>query len=247
MLAGEAKSLGKRLQKPNPIKVFVAILIVMVIPLVCLLSVPRAGSGPVAGTSQCRNNFKQIAEALEEYHDHFGSYPPAYVADANGKPLYSWRVLILPFVDFRPTYDAFDLSKAWDDPHNNGLTAPDVFQCPVSPMERSLNTTNYLAIIGPSCAWRRSKPMRRTDFVGNDPSKTILLVEVADSNIHWAQPRDFELSKMTIGINNSDTKGVSSHHCRDLSYMFKNGKPGANVLFADGHAEYLPATFDTTG
>ena len=49
-----------------------------------------------------RNNLKQIGLALLEYHQKYGSFPPAFVADANGKPLYSWRVLILPELG-RPT------------------------------------------------------------------------------------------------------------------------------------------------
>ena len=68
--------------------------------------------------------------------------------------------------------------------------------------------------------------MSKVDL-GDDPSQTILVVEVSDSDIHWAEPGDFELSKMAIGINKSDTEGVSSHHGREL---FTSGKPGRNTL-----------------
>src|SRR5271163_108233 len=50
-----------------------------------------------ARASQCFC-IKQIAVALHNYHDTYGSFPPAYVADETGKPMHSWRVLILPFL-----------------------------------------------------------------------------------------------------------------------------------------------------
>jgi len=36
--------------------------------------------------------------ALFNYHDDYGSYPPAYIADESGRPMHSWRVLILPYL-----------------------------------------------------------------------------------------------------------------------------------------------------
>src|SRR5262245_2481223 len=48
--------------------------------------------------SQCGINLKQIGLALEQYRDTYRYFPPAYVADANGRPMHSWRVLILPYL-----------------------------------------------------------------------------------------------------------------------------------------------------
>ena len=53
---------------------------------------PLSASRDAARLAQCRNNLKQIAVALHQYHDLYGSFPPAYIADENGKPLHSWRV-----------------------------------------------------------------------------------------------------------------------------------------------------------
>jgi hypothetical protein len=73
---------------------------------------------------QCRNNLKAIGLALYNYADaHGGTLPPAYVADAHGRPLYSWRVLILPYIEQRPLYDRFHLDEPWDSPNNRTLIA----------------------------------------------------------------------------------------------------------------------------
>ena len=39
----------------------------------------------------CSNQLKQVALALHNYHQANGSFPPAYFADKNGKPMHSWR------------------------------------------------------------------------------------------------------------------------------------------------------------
>src|SRR5208282_3640777 len=41
-------------------------------------------------------NLKQIALAMHSYHDANGHFPPAVVTSPDGKPLYSWRVALLP-------------------------------------------------------------------------------------------------------------------------------------------------------
>ena len=61
--------------------------------------------------SQCKNNLKQIGLALHNYHEKYQAFPPAYTVDATGKPLHSWRTLILPFVDQQALYDKIDLSN----------------------------------------------------------------------------------------------------------------------------------------
>src|SRR5262249_31265753 len=65
-----------------------------------LLLVPAAQKmRDSADRAQGSNNLKVIGIALHNYHDNYQQFPPAVVYSADGKPLYSWRVLILPFIE----------------------------------------------------------------------------------------------------------------------------------------------------
>jgi prepilin-type processing-associated H-X9-DG protein len=199
-----------------------------------LLPAVISGSGPCR--APCANNLHQIGLALLSYHQTYGSFPPAYVADANGKPLYSWRVLILPFLDQANLAQTIHMDEPWDSPNNAKSTqlCLVLFNCPDDPQNAGglSNLTGYLAVVGPHTAWSGATPRKLSDF--KDPSKTILLVEVADSGIHWAEPRDLYVGQMSAGINPKVGQGISSGH------------PGGavTVLFADGAVQFLPADTD---
>jgi prepilin-type processing-associated H-X9-DG protein len=168
---------------------------------------------------------------LHSYHQAYGSFPPAFVADAHGKPLYSWRLLISPFLDREQLYNAFHLDEPWNGPNNDRISQVhcDQLLCPSEPTV--LSHTSYLAVVGPNTAWPGAKGGKLADF--KDPSKTILVVEVANSGINWAEPRDLYVGQMAAGVNPKSGQGISSAH-----------RGGANALFTDGHVEFIPDNID---
>ena len=50
--------------------------------------------------------------AVANYHHKYGCFPPAFMADANGRPMHSWRVLLLPFLEERESYAAYNFAAA---------------------------------------------------------------------------------------------------------------------------------------
>jgi hypothetical protein len=62
-----------------------------------------------------------IAMAFHNYQEANGALPPAVVYDKDGKPLYSWRVLLLPYIEERELYQEFRLNEPWDSEHNIAL------------------------------------------------------------------------------------------------------------------------------
>src|SRR5688500_14949385 len=99
--------------------------------IACLLPNVRS-SREAARRMSCANNLHQIALALHNYEDEFGCLPPAYTVDAAGKPLHSWRTLILPFAEQKVLYEKIDLAKPWDDPANQAAYEMNLsmYQCP---------------------------------------------------------------------------------------------------------------------
>lgn len=210
--------------------------VVFLLGTVLALCIPVGGStGPSSRRSQCTNNLRQIGLALQAYEQKYGSFPPAYVADSSGKPLVSWRVLILPFLEESTLASAIHQNEAWDSPNNRKSTATPllVFQCPSDPVAAvgASGLCNYFAVVGPNAAWAGANPRKLSDF--KDPRHTILVVEIENSGVHWAEPRDLYVGQMATVINPATRQGISSAH-----------HGGANVLFADGHVEFLPDSTD---
>ncbi len=200
------------------------------------VSSTRGGPRPVSAKAQCANNLKQIGMALLLYHQEFGSFPPAFVADASGKPLCSWRALILAELGRPDLAPLVHRDEAWDGPSNSKWShvVLSLFDCPDDPQNAGSlsNLTSYLAVVGPHTAWAGATPRKLSDF--KDPSKTILLVEVANSGIHWAEPRDLYVGQMAPGINPKVGQGISSGHLGG----------DVTVFFADGAVRFLPANTD---
>jgi prepilin-type processing-associated H-X9-DG protein len=143
--------------------------------------------------------------------------------------MHSWRVLILPFLEQQALYDAYRFDEPWDGPNNRRFAeiALREFNCEADHEEAS-TMTSYLAVVGPGTAWPGSQPVRFRDM-RDGTDKTILVVEVANSGIHWMEPRDLHVVQMTPRINAPAGQGIRSRH--------PGG--GVNVLFADAHIQYL--------
>jgi len=157
---------------------------------ICFLLPAVRTARPAAYRNHCVNNLKQIALALKSYSDTYHALPPTYTVDADGKPLHSWRTLILPYLEQPRLYESIDLTKAWDDPANaEALKArPFVFQCP-SAIDQE-NHTTYLAVLTPSSCFRPTEPRTLSDIT-DGTRETMMLIEVdSDHAVPWMAPMD---------------------------------------------------------
>jgi hypothetical protein len=67
------------------------------------------------------DQFKHLMLAMLNYESANRHLPPAAIRDKDGKPLLSWRVAILPYLDEVELYKQFRLDEPWDSPHNSAL------------------------------------------------------------------------------------------------------------------------------
>jgi hypothetical protein len=150
-----------------------------------------------AARTQSANNLKQLALAFHNYHDTYGTFPPHAIYGKDGKPLLSWRVQILPFIDQDNLYKQFHLDEPWDSEHNKKLLAqmPKVYAVPVDEKAAKAHETHYLGLVGKGAFFNGKKGIRITDIT-DGTSNTILVME-ADKAVPWTKPEDlpFEAGK----------------------------------------------------
>jgi len=169
----------------------------MVFVQIALLLPAIQAAREAARRSESTNNFKHIGLGLHNYHDTLGELPPAVSIDDDGKPLLSWRVHILPYIEQQALYEQFKLDEPWDSPHNKQLIdqMPEVFRSPSA--DTGTSETVYLAVVGQSkpmygAAFRNDgKATRFRDFT-DGTSFTIMVVEAnEDEAVVWTKPDDW--------------------------------------------------------
>jgi hypothetical protein len=160
-----------------------------------LLAVPDAALAD-RGNSPATNNMKQIGLAIHSYHDTFGNCP-GNSYDKDGKPLLSWRVHILPYIEQQALYSQFKLDEPWDSEHNKPLSkvVVKVYTVPGRPTEPGL--TYFQSFIKPKDSkdpfrpWLIEGQSKGPSLVAvtDGTSNTLMVAEAAEPVI-WSKPDD---------------------------------------------------------
>jgi hypothetical protein len=162
--------------------------------LLAFVGAPGLHAQPAA-KMKSSNNLKQLALGMIIYADaHKGQMPPAVVYSKDGKPLYSWRVLILPYIEEDNLYKQFKLDEPWDSEHNKKLLEkmPKVF-APVAGETKEKHATYYQVVVGKGAAFEDKQQMRFPASFTDGTSNTILIVEAGEA-VPWSKPADVAYS-----------------------------------------------------
>ena len=183
---------------------------------------PVFSSPPATSRSRCPINIRRIVWALANYERQYGSYPPPYIPDKTGKPMHSWRVLLLPFLREQQLYDKYNFDEPWNGPNNIKLvnSMPDVYSCPSS-TDRQANgrgCTSYLAVVGPDTMWPSSSPRKRSEIT-DKAGDTVVVIEYHDPQIMWLEPRDLGFDEALQILATEDWMQVGSHGREDFFYQ----------------------------
>ncbi|REK18354.1 MAG: DUF1559 domain-containing protein [Planctomycetota bacterium] len=172
---------------------------------------------------------RKIGIALQTYHDVHKRFPDAASRDADGKPLLSWRVHLLPYLeDGDALYKEFHLDEPWDSEHNRPLVErmPDVYRLGGTG-ELPPGKTCVVLPIGEATAWPagRGRPIR--EYI-DGTSNTIQVVEADDEHaVVWTQPADLAYDP------EHPTAGLGGHF-----------GSGFLALTADSASHFLPLDID---
>lgn len=192
--------------------------------------------------SSCNCHLKQIGLAMHNYHDSYGSLPPAFVLGPDGRKWHSWRVLILPYLDQQALYDEYRFDEPWDGPNNRKLLAkmPQIFACPSRPREAKSAAllaigvlacndgpgpsvkngfTSYAAVLGQDCVFRGVQSVNVKE-INDGTSNTLLIGECTHTKIPWTKPEDIDIAiHPTLG----DPGGFSGPHGDGVMFLIADG------------------------
>lgn len=146
--------------------------------------------------------------AVANYHDTYKCYPPPFIADADGKPMHSWRILLLPYLGRLDLYEQYRFDEPWDGPNNRKLAdqMPSVYA--LHGCEKPGNvTTNYLRIVGDATASPVSRTLSAND-ISDGVASTLFVIENVYAGVHWMEPRDLSFDTMSFAVGAPN--GISS-------------------------------------
>lgn len=166
------------------------------------------------------NKFKHLALGMLNYESARGSLPAAASRDAQGRPLLSWRVHILPYMDQMELYKQFHLDEPWDSEHNRKLIdqMPEVYADPDSAVQKAIGDvgrTTFVVPVGEGLLFGGPEG-RKYNEIKDGTSATILAVEVVPERaVVWTKPDDWQVDAKDplAGVRRSDRDYFTTAYC----------------------------------
>ena len=143
------------------------------------------------------NDLRQIILAMHNYESAYKSFPAYANFDEDGKPLLSWRVHVLPFLEQGALYKQFKLDEPWDSPHNIKLVEkmPVCFADPSMGLAdlNKAGKTRYLVPRTEGTMFHKVEGITFGDITDGS-SNTIAIVSVKPAKaVIWTKPVDWEV------------------------------------------------------
>jgi hypothetical protein len=215
------------------------------IALLAILLLPALSSvRGAAERSDCMYNLKQVQLACLVYESVNGTMPPAYIADASGKRVHSWRVLILPYFGdpaLTALYAKYNLNEPWNGPNNSKLAAqiPSVYWCPshAKTSQTAATDCHYFAVVDPASGWpgAAGRPIRQ---FADGTSLTLMVVEASGLGIHWMDPRDLTMNQAVKLLTIKPRSGHSQVYEGFLTRTYYETS-SRNVARCDGSVHWM--------
>ncbi len=258
------------------IELLVVIAIIAVLIALLLPAVQQAREA--ARRTQCRNNIKQLGLALHNYHDTHNVFPP-YKTWNNGTDCpgggnswtnqggYSWRVMILPFIDQGPAYSLINFTNhhsqaacpgstsSWGTIDNKVIPG---FICPSDPTPAMIGSaagTNYAGVVSASAQSKlsftttsgmipaeRLKAFFQMDNVG---ATRVTLTDLRDGSSNTIAVAEVFRGRRTA-VRGSGTFGLDANG-RCYRWMVEGGCGVTGTLGRGGQLGSMSGGFEASG
>ncbi len=175
------------------------------------------------------NNMKQLGLAMHNYHDTFTTFPPAATLGRKGKPLLSWRVAILPYIEQEVLYRKFKLDEPWDSEHNKKVfdenPMPKVFEV-VGTTKPGSKDTHFQVFRGNGGMFDLVQGFK-IQSITDGTSNTMMIVS-AKTAVPWTKPDDIEYDPKNakphdwfLWVNDTTLVGFADGSVRNFAKTIK--------------------------
>lgn len=171
--------------------------------------------------AQRARNLLALYVALVCYADDHGGLPPAHTTNRAGRPMHTWRVLLLPYLGEKSLYSQINRNEPWDNTANRRLSGlmPEHYRSPLE-AERHGATTSYFAVLGSHAPWWSTGDVKPWEAAGSDE---IMLIELVGSKTPWMEPRDLTLEQVLDILRPENGSGVGGRG-GEVNYLTVSGK-----------------------
>ena len=212
---------------------FLVYLLILVVPFVRVIH--EATLRRTAGLHEVG----QLTLAIINYESRRGAFPPAYDSDDAGKPIHSWRVLMLPSIGEDALYAKYDFDEPWDGPNNIKLLdqMPAILSCRIK--NSSAISTPYKLVVDEGTLFEGGQTFDYGSI--NDGSlNTFAVIEDLKNPVPWTKPEDLTIEQAVALLGERRPSDVS----RISNTQFTSTLYGPSVSFFDGSTLSVGAHVD---
>lgn len=197
-------------------EIFIVAVIILV--LVILLLPEDQVVDNSSNRERFRNQLRLVGLACHEYQSEYGCLPPVVISDERGRPIHSWRAMLLPWLESQgrtqpPAY-VYTFNEPWFSPANRqaALDNANLYTMLVSTDDREVVQKSKLAaVIGAQTYWSPSGECRRLPLEANQDERHILLLEIPNLYGAWSQPNDVTLDEVLTLSKNQQFEPDGAH------------------------------------
>jgi hypothetical protein len=158
-----------------------------------------------------KQKLEVLADALLQYKAVKGRFPRVRTLDVYEKPMHSWRVLLVPYLETGRFYDEYDMFSAWNEGGNEKLLSDFYDTYEDGSSRNRTEVRNFYCFCRPDNANKFSTAITmlepETDVkvgvksANSREPKSVVLIAWKKCSIHWMNPADYKLEDIRAGTD----------------------------------------------